>query len=499
MSRHQGSFLWQRRLVFCLILGLTAFAVLASRAVVQSVSAGGLVHTRAPRQPTDEPDDLPRGGEPRRGSEVPTSPPVEKTQREAPPALGTASASVIHADVARRCGYEKPRSFEPLGSFSFWGKTMNSSWPCPTSGMNNQFTMLVALFHCAMGGGTGNSPREAAFRFKDITCSPTGGRQGKTSYRVGSDDYEYAWMRWSEIFDIERGLASFAAAAGTPERPPSVLCLNDSFTWKEHPSMGRCSTNIGHLYGSESYWAARRVFVFRERYHALARCFVAWAAAGADTTSAADHWQRCHSQDGEAGKTARLVGIHVRRGDYEGFCKGIVHNSGKSRFRTPPFVYFGTRKATALSVSKQVMRACAPDDRAVKYGLKRALASSAAEGGAHTTVIAVATNAAGLVATLAKDAELKASGAVVSSIGDFVDAVKERTGTPAATWPAALGGGPVTRTDLSVLDMTVLSRADAAVLNRYSTFSQSAIDERIIRSPKAMVEGTLAGMQLFWW
>jgi hypothetical protein len=43
------------------------------------------------------------------------------------------------------------------------------------------------------------------------------------------------------------------------------------------------------------------------------------------------------------------------------------------------------------------------------------------------------------------------------------------------------------------MDVNIISMAEVMVLNRYSTFSQSAVDFRVLRT------GDIAGMNVHWW
>lgn len=344
------------------------------------------------------------------------------------------------------------KSFEPLTTFTFWGKTMNRSSPCPTAGLNNQLVMLLSLMHCASthqrqlvqqdapvfaqvlvptettttqeedeessrrrrlkeqksdGDGDHNVERgdetttraaaaattvtAAVFRFKDITCSPTGGKDGRRAYQVGGNDYEYEWFRWSELFEFRAPPAPLAAASavglsrsvgdsnprveGLPHekeiltaRP--VTCLHDSYTWSEHPSfMKRCPTTIDHIYGSSEFWALRKSMVLRPWFQWLARDAVEHFAreegggggsgGGGGTTSSIGSWVAragCALQSQTQGahlhaNTAvdeklqvqngipRFAALHVRRGDYENFCRNTAKSSGVRKFRTAPYMW----------------------------------------------------------------------------------------------------------------------------------------------------------------
>jgi hypothetical protein len=464
-----------------------------------------LLHTTAlPSRLLSSGDD---GGSPTVGF---TAAPRSYAPRTAPIVL---APSLTNADVAQaqqaidlRCG-ARPRSFQPLGTFRFWGKDTNESFPCPTAGFNNQLQMHVALFHCAMR----SKLPDRAWRFKDITCSPTGGREGGVKFAVGGADYEYAWFRLSEVYDVARGIAAFAVASrGTPSNPPLVVCLNDSYTWKEHPTqMGRCETNIGHLYNTPEYWQARQVFAFKERYHTLGYCFVRWAAETRGAVDkASDYWDTCTLTATESllvkhvSSAVATLGIHVRRGDYEHFCRGIVGNSGKSKFRTPPFLAF-RRNSTSFAAGKQVMKACSPDDATIMHHVRnvaQALERQNGAGDAGIVVLAIATNAPSVVSMVRAELAKQASSRVVAvTLKEFIKAATIGRGLP-RHWPPGLGGGNITMNDRGVLDVALLSKMDAVILNRYSTFSHSAVDERVMRrGMRAGAEPTLGGLQLHWW
>ena len=427
------------------------------------------------------------------------------------------------------CNGRRRRSFEPLGSFFFWGKWQTAAEPCPTSGFNNQLSLVFALVACAAKNQAAFKLTE--FRWNDISCTPTGGKIGRSSFRVGSDDYEYAWFRWSEIFAVpdpmratHRGDAAADATTTTTAKPRLPLCLSDNFTWSEHPVVKRrCATNIGHLYGSPEYWRYRALLPLRPRYERLARCFIRfaaahraagagdWAALSENATAAAAAraaWRNCGApSDGSADAELPLtVGLHVRRGDYENFCRGIVKNSGQKKFRVPPFVQLRSNATAgfvseALEDGKHVMRVCLPDNDAVKRGLDRAVRGPN-DGAAKATVVVVATNDKQLLkAALAGSA--KDGGALAVDFRGFLLAAHGGD-EAAAKWPPALhaaeeGDEAFARwvafkpTDHAMLDVVLLSLCRRVVLNRYSTFSQTALDLHYLR------HGGFVDKHVLWW
>ena len=366
--------------------------------------------------------------------------------------------SVVCPDIS------PPTTFANLTSFPFWGTTMNTSSPCPTSGMNNQISMLLGLMYCATqqrnriaftGSGTvasdteddhliphslvesflapdGNSnsasqaeasspsasPAAAValpfqlFRFKDISCTPTGGKEGRKSFKVGSSDYEYAWFRWSEIFDFggrgalgavrqhnpsgsafaalvdghaataaendgggggSAGLGGGEIAAPTAAVPTVRVCLRDDFTWSEHRWMKArgCLTTVDHFYGTAAYWRLRALMPLHRWYYALAAEFLRYARRGRggdggvlideekeEKNSTVLKKNRSNRRQQLSINQEKTLAIHVRRGDYVNFCQGTASSSGVKKFRIAPFVWFkrGHAKSEAQGLGDMAAR-----------------------------------------------------------------------------------------------------------------------------------------------
>lgn len=478
---------------------------------------------------------------------------------------------------------------------------MNTSSPCPTSGMNNQIAMLLGLMYCAThqkdaGHSAGenvatilNSDFQAflasqnpflsikdhnqassrslklspsIFHFKDISCSPTGGKEGSKRYKVGSDDYDYAWFRWSEIFDVNgEGAVASLVDANTKSVHPSItrVCLRDQFSWSEHKWMKArtCATTVDHFYGTDLYWRIRGLLPLHQWYFRLAEEFLIWASnKGKDTdrSSIIDGNQRGSSTTLIKTIQARTLAIHVRRGDYYNFCKNTAKSSGVKKFRIAPFIWMknngakseaagladiqqleGSEKklshynnkflnlTSVSSLSSKFMDSCAPLDWKVFQAVEGILAENAkrcSPSSSHATIecidtLIVMTNSKEFYSNIKAHFSAKAAGLKIVSMHDWMqteankDANRDAEGLLAQAlkkvqWPVRrtkdsdeqsqhLYASKLTTTEAAMMDVALLSLANTVVLNRYSTFSQSAIDVRAVR------DHTLEGLRLYWW
>lgn len=463
------------------------------------------------------------------------------------------------ANLSVACVGRSSRRTPLPGTFTFFGKPSNSSSTCPTSGMNNQLTLVLALTECAA------ARRLRVFRWKDISCTPTGGKEApcgassRRRYAVGGADYDYAWFRWSDIFEV----ASPSAAV------PVTLCLRDEHSWSEHTELKGCPVSPPP-YGSSRYWSIRSTMMLRPQFGALAECFLRaavhpdtapfWAAIAAREMDSVNRtsssvscdrprvssqtddegtatwknalsamsafWRSCggnvsREERDRTGGTP-FVGAHIRRGDYENFCEGIVGNSGASKFRVPPYFWLGNNASVLSTRSARgrshILSACVPGDALVASHVVRLLrklprgatdtptlmggggASSSVNGDAPPLAV-VATNSPSALRALRMGVAAVLPSAKVVAFRDWLDALREvgnsndnggssdRRGpsSPLLTWPAGLfhstteNAAPFTATDASLMDTVLLSLAAPVVLNRYSTFSQSAIDFRVLR------------------
>ena len=435
------------------------------------------------------------------------------------------SSSSLTAPCATR-----PKTFEDLGTFPFWGKRMNSSWPCPASGMNNQLTLLLAFWHCFETKQ--RRPRLQAtlaatpgFRWKDISCSPTGGKDGARRYAVGSADYTYSWFRWSEVYHI---LDAPRHREESTAPVASTLCLHDSYSWNEHPPLRRCASNIGHLYGSRTWWDLRGRLEPHARYAEFIRCFFAAATNAAtarptdDGTSMKAAMAQCLAAPSkeEADRTTRAVqqprglarrvlGVHMRRGDYAHFCDGLHGSSGIRKFRVPPFRWL---RGAAASLSNKFPDTCAPSDATV-FGHIRGLLSnrSSSPSSAAIAVLFVASNSAAFVTAVRAAIASSHPDVLVASLADALALVENGD----QQWPERFRDNAnrngrsavMSLTDKSMLDIIALAMSDVVVLNRYSTFSQSVIDERVLRAASRAPPqsgkadfSTLPGVEgIMWW
>ena len=386
------------------------------------------------------------------------------------------------------------KSFHPLTSFQFWGRTMNISSPCPTAGMSNQLVMVMGLLHCAQSHRLGGAP----FRFKDITCSPTGGKDGRKGYRVGSDDYEYAWFRWSEIYELRNPKGGVA------------LCLADEHSWSEHPWMKSCPTTVDGIYGSESYWKVRSYLKLRDWYEKIALDFLASHSLKPFSPMASSS-----TLDGAGEEETRgsFIAIHVRRGDYENFCRQTSKSSGVKKFLTAPFRWL-RRNSTTLGA--KFMQSCFPSTRLIAQHidhLVRLVGASSKSKANNITHVFVASNSHAFVAELRQALAGAGTNVSIITLGEYFSDSKEEASVRQAYWPpssrSVKSDGTFSSTELAMLDINIMSMAQMMVLNKYSTFSQSAIDVRVLRFLRSGEDGgtqiplsfdsSSQNPTLFWW
>ena len=426
-------------------------------------------------------------------------------QRDARPA-----SVALHRSEANEPGRSLcpvlPSSFSPLTTFTFWGKPMNRSSPCPTAGMNNQVVMILALMHCA----TQQSGYDL-FKFKDITCSPTGGKEGKKQYRVGSEDYSYTWFRWTEVFRV----------GVLPQG--KRLCLADEYSWSEHAWMKKCPTFVDQIYGKKGYWDLRGALRLHPWFDTLAADFLTeYAQLEEKHPSHAKGPQRrqvLHQLDGGRSEPSSsgdsqsvemnfnegedlvsslvfpFIAMHVRRGDYENFCRQTSKTSGKSKFRTAPYLWL--RRSNSTELSKKFMTACFPSLTQI-VGHTKTLRSKFP----HINKLFVATNSKSFLDAF-RFALRNTEGLSQLKVITFAEFLEtpESAKLLEAYWPRRQGSDPSSRIDapvlteaeLSMMDVNIISMAEVMVLNRYSTFSQSAVDFRVLRT------GDIAGMNVHWW
>ncbi|RNF10478.1 hypothetical protein TraAM80_01524 [Trypanosoma rangeli] len=418
-------------------------------------------------------------------------------------------------------GCDMPRSsFESLGDFWFWGQKMNSSWPCLTSGMNNQLMLLMGRLHClavrdarrgaapssSAAPSAGNPKHMSFFKWNDITCSPMGGKEGRHRYAVGGDDYTYTWFRWSELLvfadiRVRRGTGGAVGPSqvtlgpldnvDTSPQPAEVhvtrVCLSDAYGWSEQPSLLTCPASVDHIWGTAVYWDLRRSL----RPHT-------WFAR-----AALDFLRRRGISPSPLQKHMHAVmALHVRRGDYKKFCRENEHGRGRHKYRVPPFVYLKRwRHVNSSILGTNFWEECHPSLLHIV-----ATIANVTQTYTHITKVMLMTNVARFRAQLAVALRgqpatrhltlLSFVAASADNAGKDTDVGLlhvERAGVgevPPSYWPRH--ATYYTESEAAWMDLTLISLAEVMVLNRYSTFSHSAVDLHILREKRLAAK-------LFWW
>jgi hypothetical protein len=114
--------------------------------------------------------------------------------------------------------------------------------------------------------------------------------------------------------------------------------------------------------------------------------------------------------------------------------------------------------------------------------------SSASDGG-NVTHVFVASNSPAFVDELRQTMKPRSAGVQsvkIITLSEYFANAADEAAVRQAYWPEQARrpggiGGTFTTTERAVLDITVMSMAEGMVLNKYSTFSQSAIDVRVQR------------------
>eukprot|EP00760_Papus_ankaliazontas_P025776 PhM_4_TR2871/c0_g1_i2/m.96928/K03691/POFUT; peptide-O-fucosyltransferase len=299
----------------------------------------------------------------------------------------------------------------PNETFPFWGKLQSSSSPCPTAGMNNQLSMMMGLLMCVRRRGV------RTFLWKDITCSPTGGKDGRSHYRVGADDYDYSWFRWSDVLNVNT----------------SEVCLSDSHSWSQHGTwMRKCPTHTHGFYGTTEYWTLRRVFDFHSAYYRLAERML----------------REVFMVSGP------YVAVHVRKGDYSNFCRDTAKGSGVKKYLIAPYV-----RGVGKGLGTNFMSQCDPSLSDV---VKHVAAVAATIG---TRNVFLSTNSA----EVEKELSSAQHGLTIFTMPKKKVMFDEDDGESDR-------GVELVQSHRVVLSLILLARGEAKILNRYSTFSQTALD-----------------------
>lgn len=214
-----------------------------------------------------------------------------------------------------------------------------------------------------------------------------------------------------------------------------------------------------------------------------------------------------------------FIAIQVRRGDYENFCRETRYSSGRYKYRIPPYVHLFQNHPNVSALYHSFMDVCYPSLRLIVDGIASTLRKlGAAEGRDIATGsiqhVFLATNAPKfrlelkralksnsetkdltllwfesdgvpmsadhyytphLVSTEAPDAPLF-SGNRNEAEGAMRD-TKPAPATPPPFWHRPF----YTSTEAALMDINFMSMASVAIVNRYSTFGQTAIDEHIVR------------------
>jgi hypothetical protein len=428
---------------------------------------------------------------------VPLSPPytqaVTTIQRVTP-----AAAAIPDAQQGGICPASK--AFQPLGNFTFWGKPATVASTCQTSGLNNQLSLWLAIWHCherryltAKRNESTQERREldVPFRWKDISCAPTGGKDAGSKFQVGSADYEYAWFRWSEIFEIvaPRGTASYAP-----------LCLADHYTWSEGGAeQKKCPPSLGKAgQGTPLWWDLRGRLQLRDHILNYARCTMLGRCGGEeDDLEAAAAGNATAMMPASVGKT---LGIHVRRGDYKHFCEGLMGTRGVRAFRTVEFHWL---QGKTRSLGRKTMDTCAPSDELVLEHVATFVRRDPT-----ITRVAIVTNSAAFETWFRRRvAEVLPGVAVVSTqnMPSYWPPAVRPHATPASATDEARTAR-VSEIERSWVDIATLALSDVMVLNRYSTFSGSAVNERVLDAvrrglldPNDITPEQRAALNVWWW
>eukprot|EP01065_Artemidia_motanka_P000021 TRINITY_DN10006_c0_g1_i1.p1 TRINITY_DN10006_c0_g1~~TRINITY_DN10006_c0_g1_i1.p1 ORF type:complete len:481 (+),score=129.82 TRINITY_DN10006_c0_g1_i1:188-1444(+) len=207
------------------------------------------------------------------------------------------------------------------------------------------------------------------------------------------------------------------------------------------PPLQRCEwKHIPSWYGSPAWWKARSHIDFRPEYYRYARSWVHHAVGG-----------------------RKYLSLHVRRGDYKTHCAKL------RRKREPPWVSF-THDRSHRTLSKDMYGAgCYPSVQEIVAGVSRVLQDLGGE-----AAVVVSTNEPELVDDMRKSGHLSVP--VVTFPSD----------------PSELRQLRMRLLDAAIVDMALISQADAWILNRFSSFSGTAFE-------MSTLHGNMNRSRLWWW
>ncbi|KAJ9457016.1 hypothetical protein DIPPA_33472 [Diplonema papillatum] len=305
---------------------------------------------------------------------------------------------------------------------------------CPIPGFNNLLFTQVNRFYCAVRDGL------PALTLRDRVCMK----------------YSTDWFRYSEVL-------TFAPPPGARGRAGTRVCFRDD---APNPEFKRpCEwRHVQEWYGTPPFWAARRAVDFNAGYHAYA-----------------DAWLRRHlPHAGGTGPSEAAVwdhhpylAVHVRRGDYQTHCLKM-----KKKKEQTWLSYSWNSSHTKFALSPEVYGAgCYPSVDDVAAGVARVLGERRG-----VKSVFVSSNDKQLVKELQRRNP---------RVPFFQLAFHPRGNETEAPGGSNSGGG-LRGVDLAIVDMIIMARASAWILNRFSSFSATPYE-------MAYTAGRIQHKSLWWW
>ena len=250
--------------------------------------------------------------------------------------------------------------------------------------------------------------------------------------------YSRDWFRYGDILTINYSKPRAVPVCFGPDYPDPEKTNNIKHCEWRH---------VKEWYGTRAFWEARSHLSFNIGY-----------------TTFVDSWLAGNAPQ-EGGVVLPYLSLHVRRGDY------FTHCIKLKKKKEPAWLSYSWNPKHNVISSEPYGVSCFPQNADIIAGIKRVVKRNAALRG-----VFISTNDEELVSVLKAD---KTINLPVFSL--------QFPGIHNATAELGLRG-----VDLAIIDMLLLAKGSAFILNKFSSFSATPYEI-------AMVEGRITNENLWWW
>eukprot|EP01062_Namystynia_karyoxenos_P013269 TRINITY_DN14789_c0_g2_i1.p1 TRINITY_DN14789_c0_g2~~TRINITY_DN14789_c0_g2_i1.p1 ORF type:complete len:521 (+),score=107.23 TRINITY_DN14789_c0_g2_i1:85-1647(+) len=308
---------------------------------------------------------------------------------------------------------------------------------CRIVGLNNQLVLILWSYLCERKRRREQGEELGVVQWRDISC---------TSERVGNKKAGYVdskHFRWSALLN-------------TPLSIP--LCFSDGADWVRTdncPYVAGREEGRKHEWGaSAEWWAARRSLDWRPRYYSAAQWYVKRTFGGEP-----------------------YIAVHLRRGDFLYHCRKedrhLLKGLEPKLAPVDSWLYLTERSGdpNRSSLSKTFMNACYPPFTTVVQALRRVAANVGVK-----QFFVTCTERTGKYSPGGTFQRMMAPLKVASlpyRSGSFAEAQQEPFAAPDALELE-------TGVHKDIVDLAVISMGAHLVLNRFSTFSGTAVEMAIL-------------------